>query len=359
MPQFSLTVNNTSNGTSGTGLRDNVVALSSALMSSNSGATEPSYKVTGTLWYDTVNNKLKHYDQNGFWIDMSFPVGFASQYIRADKTIADFPVNILQTSDPLQITATAGTFPVFLGTGTRVAQVTPNTAFNRNFETSTANIKMNGSVLVGTSGNVARADHVHPTDTTRAPLASPAFTGTPTAPTAAEFTNTTQVATTAFVTRAVNRLPIKIAVFGSFITTASPSTNGTIVFSSSGNIAFAEYTYQTITAPTLTNNTTFTVPNNGGGFYRLSIVAKMYNAVNATGFYIRPVINGVASSDNDLIFMSANSTTVHQPQTTRMSGATVLSLNGGDTVYLSSGSTPNNSVMPYSGTRLTIERVGP
>lgn len=38
---------------------------------------------------------------------------------------------------------------------------------------------------------------------TLAPLASPAFTDTPTAPTAAPGTNTTQVATTAFVTAAV------------------------------------------------------------------------------------------------------------------------------------------------------------
>jgi hypothetical protein len=36
-----------------------------------------------------------------------------------------------------------------------------------------------------------------------APLNSPAFTGTPTAPTAAPGTNTTQIATTAFVTAAV------------------------------------------------------------------------------------------------------------------------------------------------------------
>ena len=38
----------------------------------------------------------------------------------------------------------------------------------------------------------------------RAPLASPALTGTPTAPTAAANTNTTQIATTAFVTTAVS-----------------------------------------------------------------------------------------------------------------------------------------------------------
>lgn len=58
---------------------------------------------------------------------------------------------------------------------------------------------MNGTGTAGTSTAFARGDHVHPTDTSRAPLASPAFTGTPTAPTAAAGTNTTQIATTAFV----------------------------------------------------------------------------------------------------------------------------------------------------------------
>ena len=58
---------------------------------------------------------------------------------------------------------------------------------------------MDGTAAVGSSTRFARADHVHPTDTSRAPLASPALTGTPTAPTAANGTNTTQIATTAFV----------------------------------------------------------------------------------------------------------------------------------------------------------------
>lgn len=50
------------------------------------------------------------------------------------------------------------------GTSTTASQ---GTAFNKNFETSTTNIKMNGNVSVGSSSNIARADHVHPTDTTR------------------------------------------------------------------------------------------------------------------------------------------------------------------------------------------------
>jgi hypothetical protein len=58
---------------------------------------------------------------------------------------------------------------------------------------------INGTAAAGTSVAWSRGDHVHPTDTSRAPLASPALTGVPTAPTAAASTSTTQLATTAFV----------------------------------------------------------------------------------------------------------------------------------------------------------------
>lgn len=59
---------------------------------------------------------------------------------------------------------------------------------------------MDGTAAIGSSTEYAREDHVHPTDTSRAPLASPDLTGTPTAPTASVGTDTTQIATTAFVT---------------------------------------------------------------------------------------------------------------------------------------------------------------
>ena len=80
---------------------------------------------------------------------------------------------------------------------------------------------MDGTAAVGTGATFARADHVHPSDTTKysttnpsgyqtaaqvttslgpyALIASPTFTGTPAAPTASPGTNTTQLATTAFV----------------------------------------------------------------------------------------------------------------------------------------------------------------
>lgn len=58
---------------------------------------------------------------------------------------------------------------------------------------------IDGTATIGTSLRFARMDHIHPTDTTRAPLASPTFTGVPAGPTASLGTNTTQLATTAFV----------------------------------------------------------------------------------------------------------------------------------------------------------------
>lgn len=97
--------------------------------------------------------------------------------------------------------------PAFTGTptaptaaaNTNTTQIA-TTAFVLGQANSTAGtIAMNGTQAAGTSNLYARADHVHPTDTSRAPLASPTFTGTPAAPTAAADTNTTQLATTAFV----------------------------------------------------------------------------------------------------------------------------------------------------------------
>ena len=68
---------------------------------------------------------------------------------------------------------------------------------------SSTNPSMDGTASAGTATTWARADHVHPKDTTKANIASPTFTGTPAAPTAAAGTNTTQIATTAFVQTAV------------------------------------------------------------------------------------------------------------------------------------------------------------
>lgn len=64
---------------------------------------------------------------------------------------------------------------------------------------SSGNPLMDGTASSGISNNYSREDHVHPSDTSKANVHSPTFTGTPTAPTASAGTATQQVATTQFV----------------------------------------------------------------------------------------------------------------------------------------------------------------
>ena len=65
---------------------------------------------------------------------------------------------------------------------TPVLGVATGTSFNSITGLSSTTPVVNGTAAVGVGTTTARGDHVHPTDTSRAPLASPALTGTPTAP---------------------------------------------------------------------------------------------------------------------------------------------------------------------------------
>jgi hypothetical protein len=62
---------------------------------------------------------------------------------------------------------------------------------------------MDSTATVGVATLYSREDHIHPSDTSRAPLASPTFTGDPKAPTASPGDNDTSIATTAFVAAAI------------------------------------------------------------------------------------------------------------------------------------------------------------
>ena len=120
------------------------------------------------------------------------------------------------TGTPTAPTAAAGTNTTQIATTAFVkAAVDAKTVPSA----SSTSPKMDGTATVGTETAFARGDHIHPTDTSRAPLASPALTGTPTAPTAASGTNTTQIATTAFVQGAVSDIkPIVKVSCGTFST---------------------------------------------------------------------------------------------------------------------------------------------
>lgn len=104
---------------------------------------------------------------------------------------------------------------------------------------SSTSPKMDGTAAVGSEATFARGDHVHPTDDTRAPLASPAFTGTPTAPTPAAGDNSTKIATTAYVTGAVSSALGEVTGLSYQIVASLPGTGvaGVIYLVSHGGTA--------------------------------------------------------------------------------------------------------------------------
>lgn len=83
---------------------------------------------------------------------------------------------------------------------------------------------MDGIAEIGSSTKAARANHKHPSDNTKANITSPSFDGIPIVPTAAVNTNTSQIASTAFVINqiATTTIPTQTANSGKIL-----STNGT------------------------------------------------------------------------------------------------------------------------------------
>lgn len=104
------------------------------------------------------------------------------------------------------------------------------------------------SALSSTSTNPLQNKAINTALGNKANLASPTFTGTPTAPTAAAGTKTTQIATTAFVDTAVTNAIGSITGISFEIVTSLPSTGaaGTIYLisnSGSGSNIYDEYIY--------------------------------------------------------------------------------------------------------------------
>jgi hypothetical protein len=151
---------------------------------------------------------------------------------------------------------------------------------------------MDGTAAVGVGATFARADHVHPTDASRAPLISPALTGTPTAPTAAPGTNTTQIATTAFV----EALPVAM--------NDNRIINGDNRIDQRNNGASGTATGYTVdrwqySAVQASKGTWQRVANNLAGFpYCLSFISSSaYSPLAGDTFYFSQVIEADMASD--------------------------------------------------------------
>lgn len=211
----------------------------------------------------------------------------SSQFVAASVTGTGTTVVLAASPSlsgiPVAPTASAGTNTTQLAT----------TAFVVG-QAGTANPLIDGTAAPGVSLLYARQDHVHPTDTTRAPLASPALTGTPTAPTATAGTNTTQLATTAFVqTATANTLGGSLSN-GNASVGAGAGTGGTATLTGldgTHQLAIATGTLPTLSAAIA--SVTFTASR---GHISYAVLTPA-NAATA-------LLSGAS-----MIFMSANSAT--------------------------------------------------
>jgi hypothetical protein len=164
---------------SGANFRAELNSILAAIVSQNSGSTAPTTTYAYQLWIDTSTSpallKLRNGANNGF-----ITIG--------DVTAANLGLAALAsptfTGTPAGPTASVDTGTTQLATTAYVLA-----------QAASATPVVNGTAAVGSSTRFARADHVHGTDTTRAPLASPTFTGTVTIPAGASITGFAALAT--------------------------------------------------------------------------------------------------------------------------------------------------------------------
>lgn len=162
-------------------------------------------------------------------------------------------------------------------------------------------------------------------ETKKAPLANPAFTGTPKAPTASAGTNTTQIATTAFVQTAVSN---GIAASDALIFKGTIGTNGTIT--TLPTTYKTGWTYRVITAGTYAGQVceigdliVALVDRNGSGNVNSDWCVAQTN--------INGAITGIKSGDAYITVSQSGSvvTITHKDITRTNTTSTVSPSNGG------------------------------
>lgn len=210
---------------------------------------------SGEIGWDTTNKKGKIGDGATAWNSLAYSI-FTEAELNGKAGLSSPAF----TGTPTAPTASAGTNTTQIAT----------TAFVR---TEVSNLVASAPAALDTLDELAAALGDDPNFATtvtnsiaaKAPLASPALTGTPTAPTAAGATNTTQIATTEFVQTAV----------GTKANSVSPTFTGTAIFDGitvTGSARFQEMIEDIVDVAHASNVLTLDY-NSGNVFYMATAFA--------------------------------------------------------------------------------------
>jgi len=210
-------------------------------------ANDPGSAANGDLYFNTSTNKVRYYTQNA-WQDLGAAVGGAAAEVSTTIPATETEGKFWYDNDDAKLYVYDGTYWVQVSLGP-VGPVGPGVpeggttgqvlikSSNNDYATSWSTIEggsgggagsvtetgtqtltnktiaLGSNTITGTLANfntaLTDADFVSLTGSetlTNKTLTSPTLTGTPIAPTAAAATNTTQIATTAFVKTAVDNL---------------------------------------------------------------------------------------------------------------------------------------------------------
>ena len=173
-------------------------AAAACTLSSSISSGDTSLALTGTVsgWPNTADGSFHMVIDPGLSTEEKILVGS-----RSTGSLSSITRGVDGTSAASH-TAGATCYPVFTATDADQANKIVSTLTTKGDILATDGSALN-RLAVGSNGTVLAADSTATNGVAwsadYATLASPALTGTPTAPTAAVSTNTTQVATTAFV----------------------------------------------------------------------------------------------------------------------------------------------------------------
>ena len=210
--------------------------------------SDPSNPIKGQVYFNTTTNRFRCYNGTT-WDEMGTGGGTVTSVSIDNATngglsVSGSPItgagtiNIGHSNILANAQTTSGIYPIKIDKNGHISEY--GTAFDPSTKQNTIS-----DLQTIREGAAAGATAVQPDDlNSYAPLASPALTGTPTAPTANAGTNTTQIATTAFVTNAISGITGAMVFKG---TIGTGGTAGTALPTS--NVKVGD-TYKIITAGT-------------------------------------------------------------------------------------------------------------
>ena len=210
--------------------------------------SDPSNPIKGQVYFNTTTNRFRCFNGTT-WDEMGTGGGTVTSVSIDNATngglsVSGSPItgagtiNIGHSNVLANAQTTSGIYPIKIDKNGHISEY--GTAFDPSTKQNTIS-----DLQTIREGAAAGATAVQPDDlNSYAPLASPALTGTPTAPTANAGTNTTQIATTAFVTNAISGITGAMVFKG---TIGTGGTAGTALPTS--NVKVGD-TYKIITAGT-------------------------------------------------------------------------------------------------------------